>query len=153
MPDPVTSESSTGSAASGSTGQQTGNDLASTIAQAVAAAVTASLQEITNKLNQISQNVRNTSTTDDTNMEVSSVGTDDAFIGLRNERVTQSGIQAQLLCLVAASVDHYVESNKASVAGLALIGAQAGRHGDLAVARHWGTSPATANPENSPAKA
>jgi|SRR5579872_4683366 len=141
MADPTQNPSGSSAA-----GDSTGNNLAQVIAQAVATAVTSSIQELTNKLNQIDQNLKNTSTNEDTSMEVSTVGNDDAFIGLRNERVAQSGMQVQLLRLTAASVDHFIEANKASVASLAAIGTQAGRHADVAVARHWGTSPETANP-------
>src|SRR5690349_15534136 len=118
MADPTTNETANGSAASGGVQQLTAANLAGIIAQAVDAAVSASTQELNNKLNSLTQALKNTSTNEDTNMEVSTVGNDDAFIGLRNERVAQSGIISQMLKLVAASVDHYVETNKASVAAL-----------------------------------
>lgn len=90
-------------------GAVTGDNLAQTIAQAVETQVTASLQELTNKLNQISQNLKNTGTNEDTNMEVSTVGNDDAFISLRNERVAHSRLQLIAERVLAAGADHYAD--------------------------------------------
>ena len=146
MADPVTSESTTGAAASGSTGQQTANDLASVIAQGVAAAVTASLQELTNKLNTIQQSiesrVKQTSANEDANFETSVVGVDDPYENKRRDRLAYDGLITFAMAQAAVAAEN---TN--------LIVKQHLRHADLAVARHWGTAPITANPEAAAPKA
>ena len=146
MADPVTSENATGAAASGSAGQQTGNDLASIIAQGVAAAVTASLQELTNKLNTIQQSiesrVKQTSANEDANFETSVVGVDDPYENKRRDRLAYDGLITFAMAQAAVAAEN---TN--------LIVKQHLRHADLAVARHWGTAPITANPEAAAPKA
>ena len=146
MADPVTSENATGSAASGSAGQQTANDLASVIAQGVAAAVTASLQELTNKLNTIQQSVesrvKQTSANEDANFETSVVGVDDPYENKRRDRLAYDGLITFAMAQAAVAAEN---TN--------LIVKQHLRHADLAVARHWGTAPITANPEAAAPKA
>ena len=141
MADPVTSENATGAAASGSAGQQTANDLASVIAQGVAAAVTASLQELTNRLNTIQQSiesrVKQTSANEDANFETSVVGVDDPYENKRRDRLAYDQTIAFLMAQAAMAGEN---AN--------LILKQHLRHADLAVARHWGTAPITANPES-----
>lgn len=82
---------------------------------AVAAAVSTVVSTSLNELKAQITALKSSSTVDDTNLEVSTVGNDDAFIGLRNERVIHNQVHAQMLRLLSSSVDHYCDMNKRSL--------------------------------------
>lgn len=129
MADPVVNQSAAGSAASGSAGQATGNDIANVIAQGVAAAVTASLQEVTNKLNEITQALSNQSTTLDTTVQ----GVDDPYENKRRDRLAYDGMQALLASMATMTLEN---AN--------LILKQQLRHADISHSRYWGDAPSGA---------
>src|SRR5579863_3157275 len=89
------------------TGGATGSDLAQTIAQAVAAAVTTSLNEITAKLNSLSEAVKKQSANDDTNFETSVTGVHDPYDDVRRtaqarDRIAVYAEQALANCVEVA---------------------------------------------------
>ena len=133
----------TGAIAAGNAGQLNASDLAGVIAQAVSAGVTSSLNEITNKLNTLQQSiesrVKQTSANDDNNFETSVVGADDPFENKRRDRLAYDGLIAFAMAQATVAAEN---TN--------LIVKQHLRHNELAVARHWGTAPITANPDTAP---
>jgi hypothetical protein len=112
--------------AGSATGGATGSDLAQTIAQAVAAAVTTSLNEITEKLNSITENIQKSAASDDSHFEASVTGVHDPF---ENDRRTRL-LFDQLQQLSIQAMQNAVETGN-------MVAKQAVRHADLAIDREW----------------
>ncbi|HTT78586.1 MAG TPA: hypothetical protein VMF86_02810 [Stellaceae bacterium] len=92
------------------TGAVTGDNLAQIIAQAVAGAVTTSLNEITAKINQLTDSVsealKKLSVNDDNNFETTVVGAHDPYDDLRRNGVSRDRVQAYAEQALANAIKH-----------------------------------------------